>query len=133
MAAKDNGVQKKQLNQQITGKNNEITKCNAIKQSLLNEKKDLKSNQRKWKQQYQKHNNSKIASQVVVSNVFQGTIADKLQDCYGTQVDNMNSTEKKIEALCKELDSQIRKLESHVTNLQGQVKTAQTKLNNMED
>lgn len=133
MAAQDNTERKNQLNQQITDKRGEIGKCNGIKQKLVIEKGNLEKYQKKWGTQFKKHCNSKAASNVVIKNVFEGTVADKLKGYYGDQVDYMVKTIELTADLCKELDTQIRKLDSHVTTLQGEITTAQTELNNMEE
>ena len=70
---------------------------------------------------------------MVIKNVFEGTIADKLKEYYGAQVENMYKTSGKTEKLCKELESQIHKLETHISALQSDIKTSQSKLKNMED
>lgn len=41
----------------------------------MKEKQKLEQLRNKWDKQYQSHNNSKITSQLVIKNVFQGDIA----------------------------------------------------------
>lgn len=132
MSVGDNTAQKTQLQQQITDKNNEITKCNQIKLKLSTEKGKLEGYQKTWNQQYQKHRNSKIASRVVIKNVFEGTIADELKDSYRGKVKEMKRTDLEVTNICKELDFQISKLGTHVTNLQNEITKAKTELENME-
>lgn len=133
MGTQDNAVQKRLLNQQITDKKAEITKCKDIKRELQTEKGKLEGYQKKWDKQYQKHSRTRIASKVVVKNVFEGTIADKLKKYYGDQVKNMCKTDKEVADLCKELDSQIQKLDTYMANLQGEVTAANTKLKGLEE
>ncbi len=133
MGTQDNTAQKKLLNQQITDKKAEITKCKDIKRELQTEKGKLEKYQKKWENQHQKHTQSRIASKVVIKNVFEGTIADKLKKYYGDQVKNMCKTQKEAADLCKELDSQIQKLDTHMKNLQGEVTEANTKLKGLEE
>lgn len=133
MGTQDNAAQKKLLNQQIADKKAEITKCKDIKRELQTEKGKLERYQKKWDKQYQKHGRSKIASKVVIKNIFEGTIADKLKSYYGDQVKNMCKTDKEVTDLCGELDSQIRKLDTYMTNLQGEVTAANTKLKGLEE
>lgn len=129
----DNTAQKNQLQQQIRDKNSEVLKCEGIRERLSAEKGKLEKYQKKWKGQYQKHNNSKIASQVAIKNVFEGIVADKLKGYYGSQVKNMCQTNKEVLDLCKELESQIRKLNTHIADLKGEITDANTKLKGMEE
>ena len=117
----------------ISGKREEINKCNAIKNSLKIEKGKLETCKNKWVLQHQKHCSSQVASEVVIQNVFEGAIADKLRDTYGDQVKNMQETKKKIDTLCGKLESQIQRLVSYVAKLQGEITSAETKINNLED
>lgn len=133
MGKGDNTAQRNQLQQQIEDKSSEITKCKNIRGELSAEKEKLEKYQTKWKGQYQRHNDSKIASQVVIRNVFEGNVADKLKDYYGDQVKNMCKTNKEVADLCKELESQIRKLNTHIINLKGEITSANTKLKGMEE
>lgn len=132
MATEDNTAVKGQLTQMISSKSSEINNCNKLKQRLNKEKGNLQKYRNKWKQQYQKHLNSKAAKKVVIHNVFEGKVADKLKGYYGDQVENMQKTSKKTEKLCEKLDSQIRKLETYVSQLESDVSSARSKLKNME-
>lgn len=129
----DNTAQKNQLQQQIRDKSSEVLKCERIRDRLSAEKGKLERYQTKWKGQYQKHNNSRIASQVAIKNVFEGIVADKLKGYYGSQVKNMCKTNKEMLDLCKELESQIRKINTHIADLKGEITSANTKLKGMEE
>lgn len=132
MATEDNAAMKRQLNQMVSSKSTEISSCNKIKQKAGQRKKNLQQYRDKWKKQYQKHLNSKAAKKVVIKNVFEGKVADKLKGYYGGQVKNMQKTSGGIEKQCEKLDSQIRKLEAHVSRLENDISSAQSKLKNME-
>lgn len=129
----DNAAAKKQMNQTITAKTKEMKDCEQIRQKLNQEKASLERYRSRWEKQYQSHQNSKVAKQVVIKNVLEGKVADKLKGYYGDQVANMHKTSDKIEKLCKELDSQVRRLNTHISGLQSDIKTTQSKLNNMEE
>lgn len=132
MVTEDHTAIKGQLAQMISSKSTEIKDCNKLKQRLNKEKGNLQQYRRKWEKQYQKHLNSKAAKKVVIKNVFEGKVADKLKGYYGDQVENMQKTSKKAEKLCAKLDSQIRKLETYVSRLESDVSSARSKLENME-
>lgn len=132
MATEDNTAMKRQLNQMVSSKSTEISDCNKLKQRLNKEKGNLQQYRNKWKKQYQKHLNSKVAKKVVIKNVFEGKVAGKLKGYYGDQVENMQKTLGKAEKMCEKLDSQIRKLEAHVSRLESDVSSARSKLKNME-
>ena len=132
MGSKENTALKNQLDSLISGKTKEINTCNAIKDRLNIERGNLENYKRKWILQYKKHCASQIASKVVIKNVFEGEIADKLQKTYGDQVDNMQESKEKMDILCGKLDSQIQKLDSHILKLQGEISSAKTKINIMD-
>lgn len=133
MADQDNTVVKNQLTQTINSKTKEVGDCKSIVTKLCAQKTKLEAQCKKWEIQYRKHENSQIASQVVVKNVFEGTVADKLKERYGGQVKNMQKTVKEVGKLCKELESQIQKLNAYISGLQSDINTAKTQLSNMED
>lgn len=133
MPETDNDKLKSQLNQLITNKNSEISSCNTIKQKLETEKGNLVKYKKEWNTQYKKHSNLKITKQVVVKNVFEGTVAKKLKGYYGAQVDNMQDSYEKTETLCNKLNSQISKLDKHITSLQNDITQTRTQLSNLED
>lgn len=132
MGSKENTALKNQLNSLISGKTKEINTCNAIKNRLKIEKGNLDTYKSKWVLQYKKHCASRIAGEVVIKNIFEGEIADKLKNTYGDQVDNMQETKEKMDILCGELESQIQKLESYILKLQGEISSAKTKINSMD-
>lgn len=132
MGSKENTAIKNQLNSLISGKTKEINTCNAIKDRLKIEKGNLDTYKSKWVFQYKNHCASRIASEVVIKDVFEGEIADKLQKTYGDQVDNMQESKEKMDILCGKLDAQIQKLESHILKLQGEISSAKTKINLMD-
>lgn len=132
MSATDNTTLKNQLNQQITDKSKEVVRCNRIKAKLSIEKGNLETYQKTWKQQYRKHCNSEIASQVVIKDVFEGTIAGKLKKSYLDKIKNMQRLNFDVTDICTDLELQISKLNTYVTKLQKEVTDIRTQLDNME-
>lgn len=106
----------------IAGKQRELEKCNALKAKLLAERRCQSSQRDAWNRQYAIYQSSEIASQVVITNVFEGVCAEALRESMEEAINGMEHTKMQIGDLLADLDCQIKKLDWYMEKLEEEIR-----------
>ena len=116
-------ARRKAIREKINALSKKISEARKIITGLNECKRELQKNIEDWNSTYSSFKAVPIQADVVVTDVFEGVIAEALSTEIPTTAEIMNGTCSEMEALCGAIANQIQKLQEYITKLQQQIQS----------
>lgn len=119
---------KEEINGKINEKNTLIGNCQNIKNELEAEKSAIVNAINDWNEAKKTYYSEKIAEEVVIKNVFEGTAAETVKAKNKSKIQKMDSKVQKASEIIEWIDKQLNTLNDKITSLQGEIANLQKQL-----
>lgn len=119
---------KEEINGKIGEKNKLIGNCQSVKEELEAEKSAMVSAINDWNEAKKTYYSNKIAKEVVIKNVFEGTAAETVRTQNESKIQNMDGKVQKAAEVIEWIEKQLSTLNAKITSLQGEIANLQKQL-----